>query len=185
MDARIKQITDKQIISEAVAFDLETNYAVKIEVRRSIVNKYGKRFNDDMITVTGNAANAISFRNAVLAVVPKGLTTACFDASVSAITGDLSNEQALIKERNRILSRMKENYNVSEEQILSSIGLRSINQIKAQQIADLIGVAQSIKDGDSTIEETFLVNDIKNVDKEIKMEKESIKNGDQSKIDLP
>jgi hypothetical protein len=156
IDARVKQISDKQIISEAVCFDLETNYAVKVEVRRSIVGKTG-RYNDDMITVTGNASNAIAFRNAVFNVIPKGLTDICYKKAMELITGDLSDETKLIKERTRILSKMKEAYNVTEEQILRAIGLRSVNQVKAEQIADLIGIGQSIKDGDTTIEEVFKI----------------------------
>jgi hypothetical protein len=155
VDARVKQITDKQIISESVVFDLETNYACKVEVRRSIVKRDGKRFDDDMITVTGNAANAIAFRNAVFSVVPKGLTDICADAALRVITGDLSNEDKLIKARTIAMDYMKTTYNVTEEQVLTAIGLRSINQIKAEQIADLKGLIQGIKDGDTTVEETF------------------------------
>ena len=175
VDARIKQITNTQIISEAVAFDLETNYAVKVEIRRSILNRLGQRFNEDMVVVTGNAANAISFRNAVLAVVPRGLTNSCFDASVKFLTGDLSTEQKLIKERNRILELMKKNYKITEEQILTAIGLRSINQVKPEQIADLIALGQSIKDGDSTVEEIFIKPEGESVEEELNKKKEAIK----------
>jgi hypothetical protein len=153
-EARVKQITDKQIISEAVVFDLETNYACKIEVRRSIIGKNG-RFNDDMITVAGNACNAIAFRNAVFSVIPKGLTDICSDAALRVVTGDLSSEDKLVKARNTAMEYMKSTYNVTEEQVLTAIGLRSINQIKAEQIADLKGLIQAIKDGDTTVEETF------------------------------
>ena len=120
VDARVKQITDKQIISEAVCFDLETNYACKVEVRRSITGKTG-RFNDDMITVTGNASNAIAFRNAVLNVVPKGITDAVYNASVKMITGDLSDEQKLLAARKKAIEFFKSEYNISEEQILKAM----------------------------------------------------------------
>lgn len=154
VDSRVKQITEKQVISEAVCFDLETNYAVKVEVRRSIIGKTG-RYNDDMITVTGNAASAIAYRNAVLSVIPKGLTDVCYNSAMQVITGDLSDENKIIAKRNDIISRIKTAYNVTEEQILKAIGLRSINQVKAEQIADLISLGQAIKDGDTTPEEAF------------------------------
>ena len=60
-EAKVVQITDKQIISRGTAWDLETNVASAFEVRRSIVDKKGNRFSDDMITVTGNAANSIAY----------------------------------------------------------------------------------------------------------------------------
>ena len=157
VDARVKHITDKEIVSEAVCFDLETNYAVKVEVHRSVTKKDGSRFKDDMITVTGNAANAIAFRNAVFNVIPKALTDVCYKAAMQMITGDLSDETKLIKRRNEVIEKMKTAYNVAEDQILSAIGLRSINQVKAEQIADLIAIGQSIKDGDTTAEEVFKI----------------------------
>ena len=155
VDARVKQTTDKQIISEAVVFDLETNYACKIEVRRSIVNKYGKRFSDDMVTVTGNAANAIAFRNAVFSVIPQMITDLCYKAAVRMITGDLTNEDQLLKVRNTAIKYFVDTYNVTEEQVLKAINLKSKNQIKAEQIADLNGLKQALKDGDTSPEEAF------------------------------
>lgn len=154
VDARVKQITDKQIISEAVCFDLETNYACKIEVRRSIMGKLG-RFNDDMITVTGNAANAIAFRNAVLNVVPKGIADIVYKSALHMITGDLSDEAKLLAARKKAIDHFKDTYKISEELLLSVMGLKSVNQIDAERIADLRGMAQSLKDGDSTVEEMF------------------------------
>lgn len=181
VDARIKQITDRQVISEAVAFDLETNYAVKVEVRKSIMqNEYleGKktgrtyRMNDDMITVTGNACNAISFRNAVFNIIPKAITDVCYNASLRMITGDLNDEEKLISARKKAVDHFISTYNITEEQLLTAIGLRSINQIKAEQIADLRGLEQSLKDGDTTPEEAFLLTKKTNL-KETSEEKET------------
>lgn len=158
VDSRVKQITDKQIISEAVCFDLETNYAVKVEVRRSIVNKFGQRFNDDMITVTGNAASAIAYRNAVLAVIPKSITDSAYNASIRMITGDLTSEDKLIAARKKAIDYFKDNYKVTEEQVLKAIGCRTIAQVKAEQIAELRGLEQSLKDGDTTPDEAFALS---------------------------
>lgn len=202
VDARVKQITDKQIISEAVCFDLETNYAVKVEVRRSIMQnetvwdektkksvRTGKmiRMNDDMITVTGNASNSIAFRNAVFAVIPKGITDVCYNTAMEMMTGDLSDEAKLIKKRNDVLGKMKTAYNITEEQILTAIGLRSINQVKAEQIADLIAIGQSIKDGDTTVDEAFGLIKPKTSAEAAKEKKEDLKakQGEQGKIEMP
>lgn len=154
VDARIKQETDKYIISEAVCFDLETNYACKIEVRRSIIGRTG-RFNDDMITVTGNASNAIAFRNAVLNVIPKGLTDIIYKAVMEKLTGDLSDETKLVSARLKAIQYFKDQYDVDEKRLLKTMGLNSVNQIKAEQIADMKGMIQSLKDGDSTVDEMF------------------------------
>jgi len=155
VESRVKMVSEKELICEAVAFDLESNYAVKVEVRRRITDKSGQRYNDDLITMTGNAGNAIAYRNAVFSVIPKSITDACYKAAQEVITGDVSDENKLIKRRNDIIQKMKDAYNVTEEQILKAINLRSVNQIKAEQLADLIAIGQAIKDGDTTIEQVF------------------------------
>lgn len=155
VNSGVRLVSDKEIVCEAVAFDLESNYAVKTEVRRKITDRNGIRYNDDMIVMTGNAASAIAYRNAVFAVIPKAITDACYKAAQELITGDVSDETKLIKRRNEVIQKMKDSYNVTEEQILKAINLRSINQVKAEQIADLIAIGQAIKDGDTTVEQVF------------------------------
>ena len=88
-EAKVVQITDKQIISRGTCWDLETNVASAFEVRRSIVDRYGKRFSDDMITVTGNAANSIAYRNAVFSVVPKAIVEKVYKPRSKFITAIL------------------------------------------------------------------------------------------------
>lgn len=154
-DSKVKAILDKEIVSEAVAFDLETNYAVKVEVRRRIVDKYGKRFNDDMITVTGNAANSIAYRNAVFAVIPKSIVDAGYKAALEMVTGDLSNETKLLQARSKWLKYFKDKYNATEEEVLKTLNLNTINQINAEAIANLAAFNQSLTDGDSTPDELF------------------------------
>jgi len=164
VESKIKAITESEIISEGVAFDLQTNYAVKVEVRKSILqNEYvggkksGKkvRMNEDMITVTGNAANAIALRNAVFSIVPKSITDSCYKASIETITGDLSDETKLISARKKALDYFKDTYRATEDEVLKVLGLNSVNQIKAEQIADLRGIIQSLKDGDTTADVLF------------------------------
>ena len=155
VNSGVRMTSEKEIVCEAVAFDLESNYAVKTEVRRKITSSSGQRYNDDMIVMTGNAGNAIAYRNAVFSVVPKAIIDACYKAAQEVITGDVSDETKLIKRRGEIVNKMKDAYNLTEEQILKAIGLRSINQVKAEQLADLIAIGQAIKDGDTTIEQVF------------------------------
>jgi hypothetical protein len=184
VDSRVKQISDKQIISESVCFDLETNYACKVEVHRSIMqNEYGSdgkrtgkmvRMNDDMITVTGNASNSIAFRNAVFNVIPKGITDLVYKSALTMMTGDLTDEQKIITARTKALQFFKDTYNIDEEKLLKVMGLNSVNQIKAEQIADLRGMIQSLKDGDSTVDQMFdlsIKKDVSDKKKDLKDKK--------------
>ena len=152
-EAKVVEITDKHVVSRGTAWDLENNYAVSFEVRRSIVGKNGNRFSDDMITVTGNAANSISYRNAIFGIVPKSITDKAYKAAQHLITGDLSDEEKLIKRRDGAIKHFTDTYGITEEEVIKLCGKHTVNQIQADEIALLLGFAQSLKDGDTTVEE--------------------------------
>lgn len=152
-EAKVVQITDKQVISRGTCWDLENNVATAFEVRRSIVGKGGKRFTDDMITVTGNAANAIAYRNAVFSVIPKAITDKVYQATQHFITGDLSDEEKLVARRKKCIDFFKDEYGITEQEVVMLCGKQTVNQIKADQIALLLGITQSLTDGDTTVDE--------------------------------
>jgi hypothetical protein len=152
-EAKVVKITDKQVISRGTCWDLENNVATAFEVRRSIVGKSGKRFTDDMITVTGNAANAIAYRNAVFSVIPKAITDKVYQAAQHFITGDLSDEEKIVARRKKCIDFFKDEYGISEEEVVMLCGKQTVNQIQAEQIALLLGITQSLKDGDTTVED--------------------------------
>ena len=152
-EAKVVQITDKQVISRGTCWDLENNVATAFEVRRSIVGKNGKRFTDDMITVTGNAANSIAYRNAVFSVIPKAITDKVYQAAQHFITGDLSDEEKLVARRKKCIDFFKDEYGINEKEVVMLCGKQTVNQIKADQIALLLGITQSLKDGDTTVDE--------------------------------
>lgn len=152
-EAKVVQITDKQVISRGTCWDLENNVATAFEVRRSIVGKNGKRFTDDMITVTGNAANSIAYRNAVFSVIPKAITDKVYQSAQHFITGDLSDEEKLVARRKKCIDFFKDEYGINEQEVIMLCGKQTVNQIKADQIALLLGITQSLKDGDTTVDE--------------------------------
>lgn len=152
-EAKVVQITDKQVISRGTCWDLENNVATAFEVRRSIVGKNGKRFTDDMITVTGNAANSIAYRNAVFSVIPKAITDKVYQAAQHFITGDLSDEEKLVARRKKCIDFFKDEYGINDQEVIMLCGKQTVNQIKADQIALLLGITQSLKDGDTTVDE--------------------------------
>ncbi len=171
-EARVSEVSAKYVSAEAVAFDLETNYAFKIEVRRKILDRYGKRYNDDMIHTTGLAAAAVAYRNAILRIVPRAITDKVYKAAQNMITGDLSDEQKLLKARTTWIKTYKSKYEATEDEILSLCGVKAVTGINQDQIATLIGVDQAIKDGDTTIDEALLRNKGENRDGEKVAEKD-------------
>ena len=151
-EAKVVDITDKHVVSRGTAWDLESNYAVAFEVRRSIMGRHG-RFSDDMITVTGNAANAIAYRNAVLSIIPKAITELSYKAAQNLITGDLSSEEKIVSRRKKAIDFFNSEYGITEDEVIQLLGKSAIGQIKANEIATLLGMQQSLSDGDTTVEE--------------------------------
>ena len=154
-EAKVVQITDSQVVSRGTCWDLENNVATAIEVRRNIKGKNGQRFSDDMITVVGNAANSIAFRNAVFSVIPKAVTDKVYRAAQECITGDLSDEAKLLQKRTNCLKFFNDEDGITEEEVIKLCGKQTVNQIKADEIALMLGIYQSLKDGDTTVEEVM------------------------------
>lgn len=152
-EAKVVQITDSQVVSRGTCWDLENNVATAFEVRRSIKGKNGQRFTDDMITVVGNAANAIAYRNAVFSVIPKAITDKVYQAAQHCITGDLSDDAKLLQRRTQCLKFFNDEYGITEAEVVKLCGKQTVNQIRGEEIALLVGIYQSLKDGDTTVDE--------------------------------
>lgn len=180
-EAKVVQITDKQVISRGTCWDLETNVASAFEARRSIVDSKGKRFSDDMITVTGNAANSIAYRNSVFSVIPQAITNRVYEAAQKLITGDLSDVDKLLKKRTAIVNSFKNDYAISEEEVVKLCGKQTINQINASAISTLIGILQSLKDGDTSVDN--LMKPIRGIKEDLSNKKEKMK--DKKANELP
>lgn len=152
----IKQITHNTVIAEAVCFDLENNYASVVEARRSIIGRTGQRYSDSTIETNAMAISSIAERNAILNVVMKPIIDAVYEAAKTKIAGDISTEEKLIARRTKLMEGFKKSYGVSEAQILNSLSLESVDQLKKDHIVDLIAIAQALKDGDiRNFEEAF------------------------------
>lgn len=182
-EAKVVQITDRQVISRGTAWDLENNVASAFEVRRSIIDKNGRRYNDDMITVTGNAANSIAYRNAVFSVIPKSITENVYQAAVRKITGDISDEDKLITRRKSSLEFFLNEYAITEEEILKLIGKQTVNQIRAEELATLIGYYRALRDGDITVD--TLLKDVRTVRDTVDKKKEKMRARKTASSDKP
>ena len=153
-EAKVIGIDERQITSQAIAFDLQSNLAIKVEVKRSIMTKNG-RMNDDMLSVVGNAANSIALRNAILSVIPRAIVDKVYNEAKHTITGDISDESKFIARRKQVFDGLINTYGVTEQEALSAVGKSAIGQIVSDDLVVLIGAAQAIKDGDTTVELAF------------------------------
>jgi predicted flap endonuclease-1-like 5' DNA nuclease len=154
VEMKTVSVDETTVTSQGVAFDLESNYAVKTDVKRSIMTRSG-RMSDDMIVVTGNAANSIAFRNSVFAVIPKAITDKVNGAAKTKVVGDVSTPELLAERRNKIFDRLKSLYKIADSDILFAIGKKTIDRVDKDDLVAIVGIGQAIKDGDTTVEQVF------------------------------
>lgn len=149
-------ISDSYVTAEAVCMDLETNTAVRVETRQKILDKHGKRYNEDMIGVTMLACIAKAERNAILHVIPASFTDEVYTAAQKKLIGDVkSDAKKLAESRAKAIKLFKEKYNVEAETILKYFGKQKVEQLDAEDVVSLRGIYQGLEDGDITIGGTF------------------------------
>lgn len=144
----------RKITAMAICHDLESNEAVSITVDRRITDRNGKTYSEDMQVVTGNAASAIAFRNAVLKVVPKAVTKRVINEIKEVALGKSID---LETRRQRMVQYFTQ-IGVTQSELLTYCGVNSIEQIDANLVFELRGLANAIKEGTTSVKETFKAN---------------------------
>lgn len=143
---------DEFVTGQGAFIDLQRNSGVRIDVKRRIVDRFGRRYNVDMIQQTGNAAVSIALRNAVLKGIPKGLWRPLYQVAERAIAG---TAKTLAKRRRDMLEYLAKHHGVTEEQVLKRLKLVAVEDMSTEDLLDLHGLATAIKEGDLTPEAAF------------------------------
>lgn len=154
VQSRIIGNDGRTITCQGICHDLETNLAVSVEVKRKITDRNGKTYSEDMQVVTGNAACAIAFRNAVLKVVPKAVTKKVINDIKEVALGKSID---LETRRQRMVQYFTQ-IGVTQSELLGFCGVKSIEQIDNELVFELRGLANAIKEGTTSVQETFKAN---------------------------
>ena len=142
----------KTITAQAVCHDLETNVAISTEVKRSILTSKGYTYSQDMQVVTGNAAAAIAFRNAVLKVIPKAVTKRVIEEVKKVAMG-----QALdLEQQRQVLIQYFAKFNVTEQMIFDLLQITKREELDKERVFLLKGIYNAIKEGDTSVQEAFV-----------------------------
>lgn len=142
---------EKYVEAEGVFIDLEAGMTRTARIRRRIVDKNGRLFNDDMIVVTGNAACAIALREAVLKGVPKALWRRAYEAAEGVIAGDVKT----LTERREGAIKAFAAWGVTPDQIFAALEVDGLDDIGLDQIGTLTAMFKAIKSGEQAVEEYF------------------------------
>jgi len=149
--ARIIHETDKEVTAQGMTHDLEKNVCVMIEVGRRITTRDGRRYSDDMVQVTKNAACSIALRNAIFKVVPFTYAKFIYDKAKETAVGKAKT----LKERRQEMVNQFAKMSVDVADILGLVEKASLEDIGLTEIETLIGVWNAIHDGDTTVEAQF------------------------------
>lgn len=151
VQTRIVGNDGKTVTAQGVCHDLETNVAVCVEVKRRITDKNGRTYSEDMQVTTGNAASAIAFRNAVLKVVPKAVTNRVIrDIREVAIGRSVDLET-----RRKSMIDWFAKIGVSLQDLLTYCNVKRAEEIDNAMVFELRGLANAIKEGTTTVQDTF------------------------------
>ena len=151
VQSRIIANDGKFITAQGVCHDLETNYAVSAEVKRRITDSKGRTYSDDMIAVTGNAACAIAQRNALFKVVPMAL----FKKVVAKAKKVSIGEATSLEETRMKLLDYFQKIGVDNQHLFDYLSVEKIEEIDTDMVVELRGLATAIKEGTTTVQETF------------------------------
>ena len=151
VQSMITAMDGKFVTARGMCHDLENNLAVSVDVRRRITDRNGKRYNDDMIVTTSNAACAVAYREAVFKVVPRHFTNALYEEARQVAIGDvrsLANKRAAMV---LYFSKM----GVTVEQLCQVVGAIDEEGIGLGELATLKGIATALKDNEASIDDVF------------------------------
>jgi hypothetical protein len=146
--SRVSNEAAQFITAQAVFWDIERTVIIGAEVQRRIVDKYGRRFNADMIQVTAAAASSIALRNAILRGIPRALWQSVYEAARRASVGD---QKALANKRADAMKAFAI-YGISQQQLLERLNRQGIEDVTIDDLRTLRGMLTSLRDGDVTPE---------------------------------
>lgn len=141
----------KTITAQGVCHDLQTNYAVSVEVKRRITDRNGRTYSEDMQVVTGNAASAIAYRNAVLKVVPKAVTDSIIEGIKKVAIGKAKDLETTRKNMVDYFGKL----GIDKARLMAYLHVSHIEDINTEMVFELRGLANALKEGSTTLAETF------------------------------
>ena len=140
---------------EGIVIDRERNLVYSETVERSIMTsaKNGqqpKTFSYDMQQTTAAAASSLALRKASFRLL-KPFISPVYEAAKKAAIGEAKSS---VTKTQQVVSRLQK-MGVQIEKILSFLDVEKIEDISAENLADLIGIGTAIKEGSITIENAF------------------------------
>jgi len=149
--ARIIAETDREVVAQGWAHDVESNVAIVTETRRRIVDRNGRRYSDDMMVQTANAACSIAMRNAIFRVIPRAFINPLVEVAKKVAAGDA---KTLTEGRQRALAAFAE-FGISAAAVCDKLERRGIEDIDLEDLTLLGGLLTAIREKETSVEAEF------------------------------
>jgi hypothetical protein len=141
----------KAVTVQGLCWDQETNVRCSKPVRRNVLDRNGRRFSEDMVTVTTMAAGSIACRNAIFGVIPGVYVKEVAKAARRVAVGEA---KSLTGRRDKAVAYFKK-LGLDEARVLAVLERESIDAVTDEDVKTLLGLANAIRDGVMTLEEAF------------------------------
>jgi hypothetical protein len=148
---RVLAENDREVIAQGFACDLQVNSWTAKEVKRRIVGRDGRRYSDDMVIVTGNAAIAIAERNAIFGVIPRAMIDPLWHFAKKVVAGSV---KTLAEGRKRAMADCKA-LNVSPARACAALGRLGVEDLTVDDLVELRGMLTAIAEGTTTVDTAF------------------------------
>ena len=149
--ARIVSQTERQVVAQGVAHDLESNLLCTSEVVESTVNRYGKPYSERMRITVAKAALAKARRDAIFQVVPKALARPV-EAAVRKLLFGQSFSMSQWRERiKQWVSRLP----IDAKRVWHALGVSGVDDLGQELIEQLVGIKTALSEGDTTLDDAF------------------------------
>lgn len=142
----------KFVTAQGACHDLESNVIQVVEVRRSITTSKGYTFSADMQVVTGNAAASIARRNAILAVIPAAIFKPLYAKIQKKVLGEVKND---LENRRANMVKTYALLGVNQQMLFQHLKVDKMEDITVEMVVNLGKLYNALRDGQTTVEETF------------------------------
>lgn len=149
--ARVVDDRGTHIVAQGSFLDLQSNVAITYEVQRRVTDKNGRRYGDDMLVTTANAACSIALRNAILKGIPKAIWIEQWDEARRTAVGDAKTHTTRRDNAMRKFGQM----GVVPERVLAVLQVASVDDITQEHLEVLQGMLNTLKEGDAKLDELF------------------------------
>jgi hypothetical protein len=157
VQARIIEQTERRVVCEGIAHDLQTNNLQSVQQVETTVQKNGNPYSENMRNVVAKACLAKARRDAIFAVVPRAMCKHIENSVRDLLFGNAES----INARKEKLYKWIKTMPIHEDRVWNALKIGGIDDVTPKTLETLVGLYTAIKNNDITIDEAFPAIEVK------------------------